>query len=387
MMGLVDKKTPKRYLPSSHNLLLTILPIFFGTTNLTKQESRNISKQTKMKLSPCGLKNTTTTAIPVQDEEGDGENNSGVVLDDEVFVVTVDSRGKSPSDLEGYKEISCNYDFFQDHVHDDPRNICVKSQVAGLCGLDLKLYFHDDSHLRHLEELDHPLSSIGRTNGVGTLLTFNPETGEFNHAVHSKAYVLMNDGRTPLSKRQVWGIVELIREARSMYEDFKKTHAANKGGSFEDTETKNILSYSSSPALQEAYKELLNWCAHYQQGTWVPHSIYEPRHPRHHHHRQHHNDKEEDRDGKKGCGCKDYNRQESGVSDAATCHHGRCHTHHDVNAQNPSHSVEVKPEDEVDLDHHLPHRYAVHHSSSSEGKNPANHERNYKFYNNLLHCR
>mmetsp|Transcript_27925 Transcript_27925/g.49551 ORF Transcript_27925/g.49551 Transcript_27925/m.49551 type:complete len:281 (-) Transcript_27925:184-1026(-) len=272
-----------------------------------------------MKVSPIALKNenkTPTTARPVEERENDR------ILDDEIYIVTVDSRGKSPSDLESYKESCCNSEFFRDHIHDDPKNICVKSQVAGLCGLDIKVFFHDHSHLHHLEELQKPLSPIGRTNGVATLLLFNPETGKFNYVVNGKAYVLLNDGRDALSKRQVWGIVEMIREAKTLYEEMEERYHASDGGS------KIAVDHSSSPALQHAYKELLKWCSHYKQGTWAPHSIYEPRHPHHHHH----HDKREDPPAvvKEGCGCNYYNRQESGISDAATCHHGVCHKHHDV---------------------------------------------------------
>ncbi len=94
----------------------------------------------------------------------------------------------------------------------------------------------------------------------------------------------MNDGTPTRSKRQVWGIQELSHEAKDRYHQ--------DGGRMSD----------------EAHLELLTWCAQYQQGTWAPHRIYEPRHHR--------------------C-CHHYRRQYSGRSDQATCHHGLTHIHHD----------------------------------------------------------
>jgi hypothetical protein len=159
--------------------------------------------------------------------------------------------------------------------------------VAGLAGLDLKVYFHAHVpfHIRHSDDF-RGLSPLGRTNGIATLLTFNPETGYYNHLVRGKAYVLLNDGTTPLSKRQVWGIQELIHEAKDLYHQ--------DGGRMSD----------------EAHLELLTWCTQYQQGTWAPHGIYEPRH-----HPQRRS-------------CCHYRRHDSGSSDQATCHHGVTHIHH-----------------------------------------------------------
>jgi hypothetical protein len=241
-----------------------------------------------MKLSPSILNKATnavtSTAINVPDDEQEADNSSTILSRDEMYIVTVDSRGRSPSDLEGYREISCNNDFWLDHIRDDPNNICMKSQVAGLCGLDLEMYFHDPTpNMIQLEELHCPLSPIGRTNGAATLLLFNPETGKFNHVVYGKAYVLLNGGGTPLSKRQVWGIIELIREARKMYESMEDkygpTSTENKTETINTTTSEQQhydepvavvapVDHSSSPALQHAHKELMNWCSHYKQGTW-----------------------------------------------------------------------------------------------------------------------
>jgi hypothetical protein len=151
--------------------------------------------------------------------------------------------------------------------------------VAGLCGLDLKIYFHehDPFHNRYKDEFK-------RINGIATLLTFNPKTGYCNQYVKGKAYVLLNDGMSPLSKRQVWGIQELIHEAKDLYHQ------------------------EGQPMTHEAHQELLTWCSQYQACTWGPHGIYEHRHPRHHYFHQ---------------------RRGSGMSDQATYHHEMTHVHHD----------------------------------------------------------
>jgi hypothetical protein len=207
------------------------------------------------------------------------------LLGNEIFIVSVDSRGKSSTDMTAYKEQNCSQEFFEQHIHDNPKNICVKSQVAGLCGLDLKLYFHDHTPFHHEKHEDFKIYKpmCTNVNGIATLLTFNPETGYYNHLVFGKAYVLLNDGKTPLSKEQVWGLEELITEAKTLYH-------------------RNGMHIS-----EEAHRELLTWAAQYQAGTWAPHSLYEPRHA----HRP------------------VLYRFESGMSDQATCHHGCAHVHHD----------------------------------------------------------
>jgi hypothetical protein len=206
------------------------------------------------------------------------------IPENNIFIVSVDSRGKTPSDLTCYKEHTCTREFFENHIHDNPKIICVKSQVASLCGLDLKLYFHKQSpyDIRYIEKFKGH-SPLGRANGIATFLSFNPDTGYYNHLVQGKSYVMLNDGTTPLSKHQVWGIQELIREGKDLYHQDGQ-HISN-----------------------EAHMELLKWCSQYQQGTWTPHSIYEER--------QFHRNRI-------------FSRGDSGMSDQATCHHGCTHSHH-----------------------------------------------------------
>jgi hypothetical protein len=287
---------------------------------------------------------TASTPIPQPSNDNlEGTDHDDIVEDsthkDELYIVTVDSREEdSPSNLKCFQENYCPLEFFRDHIRDDPRMICVESQVAKMCGLNLKVYFHHNDRPRsqpepphHHHHHHHHHSHI---NAAATLLLLHPETGKFHHAILSKAYVLVDDGRTPLSRRQVWGLVEFMREARALVNDEKQTP-------------------------DEALQQLYHWCAKYRQERWVPHGIYEDRvehaqHACHHrHHQPHSNNNEEGHDltttknttKSKGCHSGDLCKQDSGVTDAATCHHGKCHHHHNVT---PDHDeiIEIAPKDD-----------------------------------------
>lgn len=300
---------------------------------------------------------TATTAIPPP--SNDEQEASNDILDDEnnnngeIYIVTVDSRQEdSPSNMKCFQENSCNAEFFRDHILDDPRMICVESQVAKMCGLDLKVYFHYDPNRPH-----PPASNIHHTNAAATLLLFHPHSRKYHHVIHGKAYVLWNDGHTALSKRQVWGLVELIREARALYDEVP---------------------------MEEAQQQLLTWCSNYQQETWVPHGIYEDRktHAQHCHQRHHHDDDhrspgktdnevvdqvaqvclEEKLRTEIGRG-KELLTQDSGVTDAATCHHGACHGHHDVT---PDHDEYI----EIQLQEHHHHHHVSHKKRDPSGDSP-----------------
>lgn len=263
---------------------------------------------------------TASTPIPQPSNDDLEEmDNDDIVVDnahnEELYIVTVDSRKEdSPSNLKCFQEKSCPLEFFRDHIRDDPRMVCIESQVAKMCGLDLKVYFHHHDHSGLHAHHHHR-----HINAAATLLLFHPETGKFLHAVLGMAYVLVDDGRTPLSRRQVWGMVEFMREARALFDDEQKTP-------------------------DEAFQHLLHWCAKYREERWVPHGIYEDRlehaqHCCHHRHHQPHstNDKEghestmnKNITDSKGRTSGELCKQDSGITDAATCHHGKYHEHHDV---------------------------------------------------------
>jgi hypothetical protein len=273
---------------------------------------------------------TASTPIPIPQPINDDLGNDDIVVDhtnnEEIYIVTVDSREEdSPSNLKCFQENSCPLEFFRDHIRDDPLMICIESQVAKMCGLNLKVYFHqqDPSRPQPQSPHGHHHHHHHHINAAATLLLFHPETGKFLHAILGKALVVVDDGRTPLSRRQVWGLVEFMREARDLFKNEQKT---------------------SDEALQQLY----HWCAKYRQERWVPHGIYEDRvehaqhfcHHNHHHHHKHHQQplskkideghESTTKSNTEAKVCGNLCKQDSGVTDAATCHHGKCHQHHIV---------------------------------------------------------
>jgi hypothetical protein len=169
------------------------------------------------------------------------------------YVVIVDSRDRSTSDLEAYKEYTCSVAHYENLIVNHYNNICVASDVAKLCGLDLKVYFYDPINFGGRSSL-----SSEHSNGIATLLTFNPATGHCKNTVHGKAYVVWDNGDLPLSKRQVWGVQELIKEARNLY-------------------MAPTCDHMESTLHHIAQKQLLKWCDQHRSGTWGPHSLYETR--------------------------------------------------------------------------------------------------------------
>lgn len=127
-------------------------------------------------------------------------------------IVSVDSRGKSPSDIDGYSNHTCSLSYFKRKVGSHPYAICHKSKVAALCGLNLKVYFHKDDIMSN--RLDQKKEQI---NHAATLLTLDPATGFAKYHVRGVAYVVMNDGIAPLSMQQVWGMVELANNASDYF--------------------------------------------------------------------------------------------------------------------------------------------------------------------------
>lgn len=142
--------------------------------------------------------------------------------------------------------------------------------------MDLQVYFHEHSPHHHPKDLPGDC-----TNGIATLLTFNPSKGSFDHIVRGKAYILQDNGKVPLSEERVWSLQDLIQEANLLYH-------------------KNGSTYSAV-----SYNTLLSWCSKYQNERWFPKRTCGRRRPR------------------------KLDRGESGASDQATCHHGCVHIHHD----------------------------------------------------------
>jgi len=177
-------------------------------------------------------------------------------------VVIVDTRGMSPSQIDGYEETTITEQFFNDHVLGHRNLRCIKSKVAKLCGLNMRIYFHEFCRDYHHSLNETPKKAVvherfdlhpfTRVNGAATLLTFDPRTGYPEYKITGKAYAVVNCGDYPLSNHEVWGVQELISEARDFY-------------------------YCDPSHAEAGQKNLVNWCKDYRNKNWGPLTIYEPR--------------------------------------------------------------------------------------------------------------
>lgn len=168
----------------------------------------------------------------------------------DLYLVTVDTRKISSSDIKGYHEHTTSYEYFKKHIKEHPEAICYKCKVAKLCGLDMKVYFHRSEG----SSLSRDDDTIKRSeiNRAASLLTLNPSTGIAEHQVRGVAYVVLNDGVAPISLNQVWGIQELINYASDIYK--------------------------SDPDHQKrGRRELQKSCDLYKLKEWGPLSIYRSR--------------------------------------------------------------------------------------------------------------
>jgi hypothetical protein len=134
----------------------------------------------------------------------------------DLYVVTVDTRGISSSDIKGYHEHSCSQEFFEQGVAGHPEAVCFKSEVADLCGLNLKIYFHNNA-ASHNPPTRVSINENPEINRGATLLTLDPETGFEKYHVRGIAYIVLDDGLSPLSLQQVWGIQELANYSKDTY--------------------------------------------------------------------------------------------------------------------------------------------------------------------------
>lgn len=127
----------------------------------------------------------------------------------------------------------------------------------------MKIYFHEYAHHEHVHKLEAP-PTIGITdeekemwprsiiNKGATILLFDPRTGFCDYRILGRAYVVVDGGEYPLSNHQVWGLQDLISEARDIYHcDPEHNH--------------------------RGYQELLRFTKDYRNQNFGPLSIYEPR--------------------------------------------------------------------------------------------------------------
>ena len=143
---------------------------------------------------------------------------------DEMHVVAIDTRGIPTSDLlEGYEELTCSRRCFQEKVLDNPNVICFECGAHGdLSNITkhLTIYFHDyvDDNLKPGCERDRikawdSIFPTKENNPGATLLTLDPNTGFPKYNVQGIAFALYKNGEYPLSKEEVWEVVELAKEA------------------------------------------------------------------------------------------------------------------------------------------------------------------------------
>lgn len=168
----------------------------------------------------------------------------------DLYFVTVDTQGRSSSDIRGYQEYISSFRYFSKHIAGHPDIVCYKCKVAKLCGLDMKVYFlNDDTTTVHDDANTVVRKEINR---AASLLTLDPSTGLAEHRIRGVAFVVLDDGVAPLSLNQVWGIQELINYAKDVYQSDSRQHKSGK-------------------------KELLKSCKLYRQKEWGPLSIYQTR--------------------------------------------------------------------------------------------------------------
>jgi hypothetical protein len=169
-------------------------------------------------------------------------------VDEEIHAISVKtSNRQKPSDISAYKETTSYKMWFDVHVVENSRNSSAKSKVAELCGINLTIYYREsEERKRRHHKQEEPLP----VNKIATMLTFDPNSGLYNHLIRGKAYIIVGDGRTKLSKHTLWTLQELISESKVKYHKY--------GADFS----------------REGQMELLKACVQYKKGKWVPRSVY-----------------------------------------------------------------------------------------------------------------
>mmetsp|Transcript_8422 Transcript_8422/g.15266 ORF Transcript_8422/g.15266 Transcript_8422/m.15266 type:complete len:115 (+) Transcript_8422:3-347(+) len=84
-----------------------------------------------------------------------------------------------------------------------------------------------------------------RNNGAASLLTTDPKTGLVEYYVEGRAYVVQDNGETPLTKGQVWGLVEMVDSLMGKY----------------DMDPESMI---------EGQRTLDRWAQQYRKRTWKP---------------------------------------------------------------------------------------------------------------------
>ena len=124
---------------------------------------------------------------------------------------------------------------------------CEVSEVAKMCGLDLKVYFKKGSPgWRQCHRGLGPPPDLSTNNGAATFLLVSPGDGLAEWIVGSEAYVVLGDGE-PITRGQVWGIQEMVNCAMDIYD--------------------------ITPENQRRGREAhIKWAEQYKQRKWTPRS-------------------------------------------------------------------------------------------------------------------
>jgi hypothetical protein len=206
-----------------------------------------------------------TASTGDNDDQEQSWDDSSIDTEEGLDVVhairVVTERGQKASDLRCYKETVTYKKWFDAHVLEHPSTVCATSQVAKLCGVNLRIYYRpaNDQRLsqigrhrfqpRHRNHHHHSLTDLP-INKVATMLTFHPNTGFYEHLIRGKAYIVVDDGNTKTSKHTLWMLQELISECKGRYHQY--------GADFS----------------REGQMELLKACVQFKKGKWVPRSVY-----------------------------------------------------------------------------------------------------------------
>lgn len=193
-------------------------------------------KELKKLIAEAGL---SSVGLVEKSELRERAREARVRLEDVVPCVKVDTIGSVSANYGGYEETRVPKSFLE-------RMRWATSEIAGLCGLELKIYFQEASPgwrqtLRTGQEPD-----LSRNNGAASFLLKNVDDGLSDWIVSSPAYVVLNDG-DPITKGQVWGLQEMVNCAMDIYD-------------------------MSPENMERGKATVLQWATQYRARTWEPRS-------------------------------------------------------------------------------------------------------------------
>ncbi|KAL3916717.1 MAG: hypothetical protein SGILL_005051 [Bacillariaceae sp.] len=170
-------------------------------------------------------------------------------MDEEIHAISIKTeKDQKPSDITAYKETTSYKRWFDAHVAENSRNASAKSKVGLLCGINLTIYFRETEDPSKVSPRRR--NTIAPVNKIATMLTFDPNSGLYNHLIRGKAYIVVDDGRARLSKHTLWQLQELIAESKIKYHKY--------GADFS----------------REGQIELLKACVQFKKGKFIPKSVY-----------------------------------------------------------------------------------------------------------------